>query len=166
MEYVAGKTLSETIPAKGLETQQVVNYARQLVASLATAHASGVVHRDLKQANIMVTTDGMIKVLDFGLAKLDEPSAVDEDALTAAETASGSILGTAAYMSPEQAMGRPVDARSDIFSLGLVLYEMLSGRRAFGGETPVSTIAAILYKEPRPLKELVPQTPRDLDRIV
>ena len=166
MEYVAGKTLSETISAKGLETQQVVHYARQIVASLAKAHASGVVHRDLKPANIMVTTDGLIKVLDFGLAKLDEPNAVDEDALTAAETATGAILGTAAYMSPEQAMGRPVDARSDIFSLGLVLYEMLSGRRAFGGETPMSTIAAILYKEPPPLKEVAPQTPRDLDRIV
>jgi serine/threonine protein kinase/Tfp pilus assembly protein PilF len=166
MEYVAGKTLSESIPAGGLETQQVVHYARQIVASLARAHASGIVHRDLKPANIMVTTDGMIKVLDFGIAKLDEPNAVGEDALTAAETAPGAILGTAAYMSPEQAMGRPVDPRSDIFSLGLVLYEMLSGRRAFGGETLMTTIAAILYKEPRPLKEVVPQTPRDLDRIV
>jgi serine/threonine protein kinase/Tfp pilus assembly protein PilF len=166
MEYVAGKTLSETISAKGLETQQVLHYARQIVGSLAKAHAAGIVHRDLKPANIMVTTDEMIKVLDFGLAKLHEPNAADEDALTAAETASGAIFGTAAYMSPEQAMGRPVDARSDIFSLGLVLYEMLSGRRAFGGETPMSTIAAILYKEPRPLKEVVPQTPRGLDRIV
>jgi serine/threonine protein kinase len=167
MEYVAGKTLSEIISAKGLETQQVVHYARQIVASLAKAHASGVVHRDLKPANIMVTTDGTIKVLDFGLAKLHEPNAADEDALTAAaETAPGAILGTAAYMSPEQATGGAVDARSDIFSLGLVLYEMLSGRRAFGGETPMSTIAAILHKEPRPLKEVAPQTPRDLDRIV
>jgi serine/threonine protein kinase len=166
MEYVAGKTLSETIPAKGLETQQVLHYARQIAASLAKAHAAGIVHRDLKPANIMVSTDRMIKVLDFGLAKLHEPDTMDEDALTAAETASGAILGTAAYMSPEQAMGRPVDARSDIFSLGLVLYEMLSGRRAFEGETAMSTIAAILYKEPRPLKEVVPQTPRDLDRIV
>ena len=166
MEYVAGKTLSETISPKGLETEQVVHYARQIVASLAKAHASGVVHRDLKPANIMVTTDGMIKVLDFGLAKLHEPNAVDEDALTAVETAPGVILGTAAYMSPEQAMGRPVDARSDIFSFGLVLYEMLSGRRAFDGETPMSIIAALLHKEPRPLKEVVPKTPRDLERIV
>jgi eukaryotic-like serine/threonine-protein kinase len=166
MEYVAGKTLAETISAKGLEPQQVVHYARQIVASLAKAHASGVVHRDLKPSNIMVTTDGLIKVLDFGLAKLDGPNALDEDALTAAETAAGAILGTAAYMSPEQAMGRPIDPRSDIFSLGLVLYEMLSGLRAFEGETTISTIAAILHKEPRPLKEVAPQTPRDLDRIV
>ena len=108
MEYVAGKTLSETISPKGLETQQVVHYARQIVASLAKAHASGVVHRDLKPANIMVNTDGMIKVLDFGIAKLHEPNAVDEDALTAPKTAPGVILGTAAYMSPS----KPWDARS------------------------------------------------------
>jgi len=130
MEYVAGRTLSDVIPEKRLETVQVLHYARQIAASLAKAHASGVIHRDLKPANIMVTVEGLVKVLDFGLAKLQEADSLAGDALTIGETVAGAVLGTAAYMPPEQLTGRPVDARSDIFSFGLVLYEMLSGQRA------------------------------------
>src|SRR5262249_16607099 len=134
MEYVAGRTLSEVIPRKkGLEAQRVLDYGRQIAAALGKAHASGIVHRDLKPANIMLTAEGMIKVLDFGLAKLHEADEVAEDALTIAETMTDAILGTPAYMSPELLTGRAADARSDIFSFGLVLYEMLSGRSAFGG---------------------------------
>jgi serine/threonine protein kinase/cytochrome c-type biogenesis protein CcmH/NrfG len=166
MEYVPGKALSDLIPPKGFPTDRVVDYARQIAASLAKAHASGVIHRDLKPANIMVTAEGTIKVLDFGLAKLHEAEDAADDAVTAAETQSGVILGTAPYMSPEQLTGRLIDARSDIFSLGLVLYELASGRGAFREETPMATMAAILHKEPLPLRELLPQLPRDLDRVV
>src|SRR5258707_14332273 len=110
----------------------------------------------------MLTGGGIIKVLNLGRAKLRE--ADSQDATLTAETQAGTVLGTAAYMSPEQASGRPVDARSDIFSLGLVLYEMLSGQRAFRGDNAVSTMPAILSQEPRPLREVAPQTPPELER--
>ena len=114
----------------------------QIAAALDAAHRKGVVHRDLKPANIMVTTEGSVKLLDFGLAK----QVTDSDET---RTIEGTVLGTAAYMAPEQAEGKPLDARSDVFSFGAVLYEMLSGRRAFSGEYSISTMAAILHKEPR-----------------
>src|SRR5712692_3799238 len=137
MEYVAGKTLGGLIGRKGLRLQDALKYAIQIVDALAKAHSAGIVHRDLKPSNIMVTDDGLVKVLDFGLAKLTEQGLPNESVDTqtlrqeAAQTEEGVIVGTAAYMSPEQAEGKPVDARSDIFSFGAVLYEMLSGRRAF-----------------------------------
>jgi eukaryotic-like serine/threonine-protein kinase len=172
MEYVAGKTLSVLIGRKGLQLQDALKYAIQIVDALAKAHSAGIVHRDLKPSNIMVTDDGLVKVLDFGLAKLTEQSLTYESADTrtlrqeAAQTEEGVIVGTPAYMSPEQAEGKPVDARSDIFSFGAVLYEMLSGRRAFHGDTPISTLAQVLNQEPVPLHEISPAIPVELERLV
>jgi serine/threonine protein kinase len=151
MEHVAGKTLGQLIPRKGLPLSQTLKYAVQIADALAKAHAKGIVHRDLKPTNIMVTDDGLVKVLDFGLAKLTEPLAPDEFAPTRTmragegpKTEEGTIVGTVAYMSPEQAEGKKVDSRSDIFSFGSLLYEMTTGRRAFQGETRLSTLSAIL----------------------
>jgi eukaryotic-like serine/threonine-protein kinase len=163
MEYLPGKTLGDTIPPHGLEAAVAVRYGQQIAGALAKAHGAGIVHRDLKPANIMLTQDDAVKVLDFGLAKLTESGAIGEfDATLTAQTAAGTIMGTAAYMSPEQAEGKPVDARSDIFSFGLVLYEMLSGQRAFSGDSPMATLAAILREEPPRLRNISPE----LDRIV
>ena len=173
MEHVAGKTLGQLIPRKGLPLSQTLKYAVQIADALAKAHAKGIIHRDLKPTNIMVTDDGLVKVLDFGLAKLTEPVATDEFAPTRTmkagegpKTEEGTILGTVAYMSPEQAEGKKVDSRSDIFSFGSLLYEMTTGRRAFQGETRLSTLSAILRQDPKPLRELVEDVPRELERIV
>ncbi len=168
MEYVAGKTLDQAIPSKGLRTGETLRYAIQIADALAKAHGAGIVHRDLKPGNIMVREDGQVKVLDFGLAKLSErPAGVKDATLTARQqTEEGAILGTIAYMSPEQAEGRPLDSRSDIFSFGDVLYEMLTGQKAFHGDSQLSTMSAILRDEPKPIGELVPDIPRDLEKII
>ncbi len=172
MEYVAGKTLDRLIGRKGLPLSAVLAYAVQIADALARAHGAGIVHRDLKPANIMVTDDGAVKVLDFGLAKLMEPlEAGDAQTRTVGQTElpltdEGRIVGTFAYMSPEQAQGKPVDARSDIFSFGSVLYEMLTGRRAFQGETAMATAAAILSQEPPPLSAAAGPLPADVERSV
>jgi Tol biopolymer transport system component len=173
MEYVPGKTLDKIIPRKGLRVGEALEYAIQMSDALAKAHAAGIVHRDLKPSNVIVTEDGFVKLLDFGLAKLVEPGDSDQrgEALTtqqdeAASTEQGTILGTVAYMSPEQADGKKVDARSDIFSFGVVLYEMVTGQRAFQGDSKLSTLAAILYKEPQPASEIMPGIPGDLERII
>jgi Tol biopolymer transport system component/predicted Ser/Thr protein kinase len=172
MEYVAGKTLEEVIGRKGLALSLVLRYAIQIADALVRAHAVNIVHRDLKPGNIMVTNDGAVKLLDFGLAKLTEPAATPTGATqtvtvaAAPRTEEGTILGTVAYMSPEQAEGKPVDTRSDIFSAGTVLYEMITGRRAFSGETRMSTLAAILNQEPKSASEISPAVPRDLERIL
>jgi tRNA A-37 threonylcarbamoyl transferase component Bud32/tetratricopeptide (TPR) repeat protein len=166
MEYVEGKTLGELIGRKGLKLSEALKYAVQIADALAKAHAAGIVHRDLKPGNVMVTGDGRVKVLDFGLAKLTEtpPAGPEDSTLTERQsTELGLIVGTAAYMSPEQAEGKKVDARSDIFSFGSVLYEMLTGRRAFRRDSPALTLAAILHLEPAPLPD---GTPQELERVV
>jgi Tol biopolymer transport system component/predicted Ser/Thr protein kinase len=166
MEYVAGKTLDRLIPRKGLGLSETLHYAIQATDALAKAHAAGIVHRDLKPSNIMVTEDGLVKILDFGLAKLTEPVESGESAPTVTMTEEGKIVGTVAYMSPEQAAGKKVDARSDIFSFGSVLYEMVTGARAFQGDSSASTLAAVLTKEPKPPSQVVEGLPRELERVI
>jgi serine/threonine protein kinase len=154
MEHVAGRTLDDLIGPKGLPLNDALALAIQIADGLVKAHAAGIIHRDLKPSNIMVTPDGLVKILDFGLAKLAEQVEQIGDlaaTLTLARrpvTEEGVILGTVAYMSPEQAAGKTVDARSDIFSFGSVLYEMLTGRRAFDGETKATTMAAVINLDP------------------
>ena len=168
MEWVDGKTLRQLIGRKGLPLREALQYAVEITDALATAHAAGIVHRDLKPSNIMVAGNGLLKVLDFGLAKLTEPSASDESATTQTLTSdktlsrAGAVIGTVAYMSPEQAEGKKVDARSDIFSFGSVFYEMLTGQRAFQRETRTSTLSAILRDEPKPLRGV----PRGVERVL
>jgi Tol biopolymer transport system component/predicted Ser/Thr protein kinase len=151
MELVEGETLSSLIKPGPLPIETALNYARQIAEALEAAHEKGIIHRDLKPANIMVTLAGVVKVLDFGLAKAEEPSANDlaaSPATTLSPTRAGIILGTAAYMSPEQARGAAVDKRSDIWAFGVVLYEMLTGRRAFPGESVTDILAGVLRGEP------------------
>lgn len=173
MEFVQGKTLDRLIGRKGLRVNEALRYAVQIADAIAAAHANSIVHRDLKPANLMVTDQGLIKVLDFGLAKAPEGSKADAFAPTESVhlapdhvTEEGTILGTVAYMSPEQAEGKRVDARSDIFSFGSVLYEMLTGSRAFTGESKLSVMATILQLDPKPLSEVGKGIPRELERII
>jgi serine/threonine-protein kinase len=162
MEFVDGPTLAERIAEGPLTVDDAIRIAGQIADALDYAHQHGIVHRDLKPANVKL--GARVKVLDFGLAKMQIPSASD-DTITAA-TGAGVILGTAAYMSPEQASGEPADVRSDVFSFGVVLYEMLSGRRAFSEATAIATMAAILHKEPLALRDLAPHVPAGLETIV
>src|SRR5215831_11744711 len=147
MEFIAGRTLDRAIPRGGLKTVEALKYGIQIADALARAHAAGIVHRDLKPGNIMISDEGGVKLLDFGLAKLSDLHDASDAELTreaAPETEEGRILGTVCYMSPEQAEARKTDARSDIFSFGAVLYEMATGHRAFMGRSRISTLAAIL----------------------
>src|SRR5258708_38576845 len=150
-EFLEGETLRERLrPGVPIATAKIIDYALQCASGLAAAHEKNIVHRDLKPENLFVTVDGRIKILDFGVAKLQSaPEAGGRNAqdLTTV-TKSGSIIGTVAYMSPEQLRGKAVDHRSDIFSVGAILYEMLTGRRAFRGETEVDTITAVLKEDP------------------
>src|SRR5882724_7117763 len=169
MELVAGRTLDHSIPRHGLRLSESLRYSVQVADALAAAHRAGIVHRDLKPSNVMVTEQGLVKVLDFGLAKLAEPTMPRDDEATRTlkpTTEEGMIVGTVSYMSPEQAEGKRVDTRSDIFSFGAVLYEMFSGQKAFGGDTKMSTLAAILKQEPKPISQRVPGTPAELERII
>ncbi len=169
MEYITGKTLNQLIRRKGLPFGEVLKYAVQIADALAAAHTAGIVHRDLKPANIMVTEKGLVKVLDFGLAKLTEPAPVDESGTTQTlepVTEEGTILGTVAYMSPEQARGEELDARTDLFSFGVVLYEMATGQQAFTGSTSAVVFTAILTKAPISPVRLNPEVPDELERII
>ena len=165
MEYVEGRTLGEAIGRKGLKLNEALKFAIQIADALAGAHSAGIVHRDLKPGNVMVTAEGRVKVLDFGLAKLAETAVGPEDETRTAQqsTELGMVIGTAAYMSPEQAEGKRVDARSDIFSFGSVFYQMLTGRPAFRRDTPSLTLAAILHVEPPPLP---PEIPQEVERVI
>ncbi len=175
MEFVAGKTLVDLIPKGGLRVPQVLKYGVQMSDALQAAHAAGIIHRDLKPGNVMVTDSGLVKILDFGLAKLTDRAPVTQigapaDATqTIAEsplTTEGSIIGTVSYMSPEQAQGKKVDTRSDIFSFGVVLYEMATGNRAFEGDNAVSTLSAILRDEVRSISEVSPDVPPQLEQVI
>ncbi|HVG31217.1 MAG TPA: protein kinase [Pyrinomonadaceae bacterium] len=169
-ELLEGETLRERLDASALPPRKALDYAAQIARGLAAAHAKGIVHRDLKPENIFVTSDGRVKILDFGLAKLTErwgDAVAQTDVPTRlAHTEPGMVMGTVGYMSPEQLRGRAVDHRTDIFSFGAVLYEMLTGRRAFSGETPADTISAILKEDPPELSTASGMVAPALERVV
>ena len=168
MELVPGKNLDHVIPEDGLALDCFFDLVAPLADALSAAHAQGITHRDLKPGNIMVTGDGRVKVLDFGLAKLRQggPEASSAESPTESRTAEGQLLGTVPYMSPEQAQGRSVDHRSDIFSLGVILHELATGRRPFQGASSAEILSSILRDTPHAVTKLRPDLPRHLARIV
>jgi Tol biopolymer transport system component/predicted Ser/Thr protein kinase len=170
MELVEGRTLREILASGDpLPTRRLLDLAVQIAEGLAKAHAAGIVHRDLKPENVMVSKDGFVKILDFGLAKLTEPVSTDASVMptaVAAPTQPGTVMGTAGYMSPEQASGHPVDFRSDQFSLGSILYEMATGEKAFQRKTGAETLVAIIREEPAPLSQAAPKAPAPVRWIV
>ncbi len=168
MEYIEGQTLRGLLSSGPLGLKQALDICIQIAAALSDAHAAGVLHRDIKPENVMMRSDGLAKVLDFGLAKLARPSTPDaEDTTrTAFNTNPGTVLGTVAYMSPEQARGQNVDARSDIWALGVVLYETVAGRNPFGGDSSSDVLAAILDRDPAPLARFDPSVQAEVQRIV
>src|SRR5438132_3308128 len=169
-ELIEGETLRQRLMRGRMEVGEAVDVAIQVASALAAAHETGIVHRDIKPENIMLRPDGYVKVLDFGIAKLAErevPVTIPTDeALLLVETNLGSILGTVRYMSPEQAYGTPVDKRTDIWSLGVVLYEMVTGHAPFTGDTPREAMSSILEKQPAPLTRYVTNAPAELQQII
>ena len=168
MELLEGESLRELISKGGITTGKAVEYARSIADGLAAAHDKDIIHRDLKPENVFLTTDGRIKILDFGLAKLKLPEAdlTTETPTATLDTAPGGLIGTVPYMAPEQVQGQPADHRSDIFALGVVLYEMLTGHRPFGGSTTVETAAAILKEDPEPISVAAPAVSPALGNVV
>jgi serine/threonine protein kinase len=167
MELVEGRSLQECIPPSGLPIERVLHIASAIAEALAAAHEKGIVHRDLKPANVMMTEDGRVKVLDFGLAKEAPAASHSEATLTSAgDTAAGVVMGTPAYMSPEQLTGQAIDQRSDIFSLGVMLYEMATGQRPFQGRSSAELASSILRDTPTPVTEVRADLPGDLGRII
>ncbi len=165
MELVEGKTLRELCAGGPLPVRKVLNIGAQVAEGLSRAHVAGIIHRDLKPENVMVAKDGFVKILDFGLAKLVLPESGEVSAMPTVErleTQPGVVMGTLAYMSPEQASGQALDFRTDQFSFGSILYELVTGRRPFEGKTGPETLAAIIREEPRPIAELAPATPTPL----
>src|ERR1700722_3730205 len=165
-ELLEGTTLRERLAAGALRERKALEYAIQIARGMAAAHERGIVHRDLKPENIFVTNDGRVKILDFGLAKLTESASTEIDATRDLSTQVGVVMGTIGYMSPEQVRGKPADARSDIFSFGAVLYEMLSGKRAFGVEPPADLMSAILNHEPPELTATNQEISPAVDHVV
>src|SRR6266581_7793851 len=168
-ELLEGETLRSRLAGGPLAPRRAIEFAIQIAHGLAAAHEKGIVHRDLKPENLFVTKDGRVKILDFGLAKLTQPEKAGPQTSLPTETAGtepGVVLGTLGYMSPEQVRGKPADARSDIFAFGAILYEMLSGKRAFHGDTAADTMSAILREEPAELSAANQQISPALDRVV
>ena len=164
-EFIDGQTLRKRMTAR-LTLGDALEISIQVASALSAAHAAGIVHRDIKPENIMIRADGFVKVLDFGLVKLTEKRATDSEASTLVNTDAGVVMGTAHYMSPEQARGFAVDTRTDIWSLGVVLYEMVTGHTPFEGGTPSDVLSLILQREPAPLVRYSPEVPTELERII
>ncbi len=170
VEFVEGQTLRERMSSKSISFDEVLSISIQAAEALAAAHQAGIVHRDIKPENIMIRPDGYVKVLDFGLAKLSDNGTAAADAEDETKklfkTSAGMVMGTASYMSPEQARGQEVDARTDIFSFGAMLYEILAGQVPFDGKSMIDVLAAIISADPPPLTTVAPQLPREFQRIV
>ncbi len=172
MEHVEGETLAARLKGRPLPTKEILDIGVQVADALDEAHEKGITHRDIKPGNLIVTARGQVKVLDFGLAKIahlrqsDDEASADSDAPTEAKTAAGVVMGTVHYMSPEQALGCDVDGRSDLFSLGVVLYELTTGRLLFSGPSPTETIARITSNQPEAIARFNYEVPAELERII